>query len=544
MHAHSRQPMSICFSDNQISHLSISLKHFFLHSIHNLNTVNKSQHFVHSKYDISFNKCTPNKQHLYTNTAHKVHKYTNTVYKFPGFHTYSFPKMTRYHPETDFPEAWKILKPFMLSDDALVTIRNSMTRELLNGLGKDTHSRSSIPSWLSYVQQLPSGDERGRFLALEMWPSNCRIMLVKFSSENDIYMSSKCVIIPHTIAASRGTILFNFLAQNIALFVKAKKVEKDNLPMGIAFAFDLNQLSLDVGILIRWTQGYGAQSAIGKNVVQLLRNALDEFKDIKINLNSIVNISTGSLMALAWSCPDCRIGLMVGLVTNAAYVEHVDACERFEEDTKRPLMIVNTDWGNFGSNGHLDFVRTEFDKIIDEQSNNPGMKYYEKCISALNLGELVRLIVVRLIDMGVIFKGASMQSLRIRWKMEMKSILAIESDPPNVYIQAQKVMDKFGIHNCSERDLATLRFICKIVGIRSAKLVAAGLACLINRMSYPRISIAVEGGVYRLYPTYQENLYKYTLMLTDPHNKFEIIASDDSPGVGAALVAGLALSSK
>ncbi|EDW15717.1 uncharacterized protein Dmoj_GI22621 [Drosophila mojavensis] len=454
--------------------------------------------------------------------------------------------MTRYYPENDFPEAWKILKPFMLSDDALITIRNSMTRELLNGLGKDTHSRSSIPSWLSYVQQLPTGDERGRFLALEMWPSNCRIMLVKFSSENDIYMSSKSVIIPHTIAASRGTTLFNFLAHNIATFVRAKKVERDNLPMGIAFAFDLNKLSLDVGILIRWTQGYGAQSAIGKNVVQLLRNALDEFKDVKINLNSIVNISTGSLMALAWSCPECRIGLIVGLTTNAAYVEHVDECERFQEDTKYPLMIVNTDWGNFGSNGHLDFVRTEFDKIIDDESNNPGMKYYDKCISALNLGELVRLIIVRLIDMGVIFKGANMQSIGIRWKMEMKSILAIESDSPNVYTNAQKVMDKFGIYNCNERDLATLRFICKIVGLRSAKLVAAGLACLINRMNYPRISISVDGGVYRLYPTYQENLYKYTLMLTNPHNKFEIIASEDSPGVGAAIVAGLAstLSSK
>ncbi|EDW15715.1 hexokinase type 1 [Drosophila mojavensis] len=447
--------------------------------------------------------------------------------------------MQKYDPETDFPEAWKILKPFMLSEDALITIRNSMTRELLNGLGKDTHSRSSIPSWLSYVQQLPTGDERGRFLALEMWPSNCRIMLVKFSSENDIYMSSKCVIIPHTIAASRGTTLFNFLAQNIAIFVRAKKVEKDNLPMGIAFAFDLNQLSLDVGILIRWTQGYGAQSAIGKNVVQLLRNALDEYEDVKINLNSIVNISTGSLMALAWSCSDCKMGLIVGLVTNAAYVERAEACERMEEESKQPLMIVNTDWGNFGSNGHLDFVRTEFDKIIDANSNNPGMKYFEKCISTLNLGELVRLIVVRLIDMGVIFKGVSMAYIGIEWKMEMKSIVDIESDPPNVYTQAQKVMDKFGIHNCNERDLATLRFICKIVGIRSAKLVAAGLACLINRMNYPKIKIAVDGGVYRLYPTYQESLNKYTLLLTDPQNKFELINSDDSPGVGAAIVAGL-----
>ncbi|EDW66940.1 hexokinase type 1 [Drosophila virilis] len=447
-----------------------------------------------------------------------------------------------YDPETDFPEAWKLCKPFMLTDDHLLSIRNSMTRELLNGLGRDTHDRSSIPCYLSYVQHLPTGRERGRFLALEMWPTNCRIMLVKFGSEKDIYMSSKCVIVPHTIAASRGTTLFNFLAQNIAVFVREKKVEKDNLPMGIAFAFALNKLSLDVGILVSWTKGYGAQGAVGKNVVQLLRNALDEYKDISINLNSIINIAAGSLMALSWSQTNCKMGLIIGTVTNAAYVEQSVECEMYEGDASVPLMIINTEWNNFGSNGHLDFIRTEFDKIVDAESNNPGKRYYEKCISTLYLGELVRLIIVRLMNMGVIFREHNLDYMGIQWKMEMKSIMAIDSDPPDVYVKAQEVMDKFRMRNCQERDLATLRFICQTVSTRSAKLVAAGVACLINRMNYANISIAVDGGIYRLYPRYQEVLNKHAAALINPDLKFEITIAQDSPGVGAAIVAGLASS--
>ncbi|XP_023172107.1 hexokinase type 1-like [Drosophila hydei] len=446
----------------------------------------------------------------------------------------------QFDPEEDFPEAWKLLKPFMLSDETLVTLRNSMSRELLKGLARDTHDQSSVPCLLSYVQQLPTSHERGRFLALEMWPTNCRIMLVKFGSEKDIYMSSKCVIVPHTVAASRGTTLFNFLAYNIAVFVRDKKVEKDNLPMGIAFAFELNKLSLDVGILLRWTKGYGAQGAVGKDVVQLLRNALDEYKDIHINLNSIVNIAIGALMAVSWSHPNCRMGLIVGTNTNAAYVEKTESCELYDGDPSIPIMIINTGWGNFGGNGHLELIRNEFDKLVDSVSSVPGTKFYEKCISTLYMGELVRLIVVRLMNMGVIFKGASMDYFGIQWKMEMKSIMAIESDPPNVYTSAQAVMEKFRIRNCSQRDLATLRFICKTVSLRSAQLVAVGVACLINRMNSPNISIAVEGGVYRLYPSYQMNLNKYALMLTNPQNKFEFIIAEDSPGVGAAIVAGLA----
>jgi len=165
--------------------------------------------------------------------------------------------------------------------------------------------------------------------------------------------------VPHTVAGARGTQLFDFLAANIAIFVKEKKVEKDNLPMGIAFAFALNKLALDVGILVAWTKGYGANGAVGKDVVQLLRNSLAQHKDISVNLTGIVNIAAGSLMALAWSQTDCKIGLIIGTGTNAAYVEQSTECELYEGRADLPLMIINTEWGRFGGNGHMDFIRNE-----------------------------------------------------------------------------------------------------------------------------------------------------------------------------------------
>ncbi|KAL7730652.1 hypothetical protein ACLKA6_003429 [Drosophila palustris] len=446
------------------------------------------------------------------------------------------------NPETDFPEAYKLCKLFNLTQDNLMSVRNSITKEIIAGLGSETHGRSSIPCFLSYVQNVPTGRERGRFLALEMWPTNCRIMLVKFGSEKDVYMSSKCVIVPHTVAGARGTQLFDFLANNIAIFVKEKKVEKENLPLGIAFAFALNKLALDVGILVAWTKGYGAKGAVGKDVVQLLRIALARHKDILVHLAGIINISAGSLMAVAWSQPTCKVGLIIGTATNAAYVEQSTECELYEGPADLPLMIINTEWGRFGSNGHLDFLRNEFDKLVDADSTNPGQKYYEKCISTLYLGELVRLIIVRLMDQGAMFKGYSKDWIGIHWKMEMKSLIAVVSEPPGVYVKAQEVLDKFKLRNCEERDLAMLKYICQTVTDRSAKLVAAGLAALINRMNYHQISVAVDGGIYRLFPRYQQVLNQTTTQLTSPMNSFEIIIAEDSPGVGAAIMAGLAVS--
>lgn len=40
--------------------------------------------------------------------------------------------------------------------------------------------------------------------------------------------------------------------------------------------------------------------------------------------------------------------------------------------TNKGHMLINTEWGAFGDNGALDFIRTAYDREIDEHSINPG----------------------------------------------------------------------------------------------------------------------------------------------------------------------------
>lgn len=37
-------------------------------------------------------------------------------------------------------------------------------------------------------------------------------------------------------------------------------------------------------------------------------------------------------------------------------------------------MIINTEWGAFGEDGELDFIRTDIDRELDSISLNPGMQ--------------------------------------------------------------------------------------------------------------------------------------------------------------------------
>ena len=44
-------------------------------------------------------------------------------------------------------------------------------------------------------------------------------------------------------------------------------------------------------------------------------------------------------------------------------------------------MVINTEWGAFGDNDELDFIKTKWDNAVDNNSVNPGKQTFEKMIS-------------------------------------------------------------------------------------------------------------------------------------------------------------------
>lgn len=73
---------------------------------------------------------------------------------------------------------------------------------------------------------------------------------------------------------SSQEILFDFIADSVAKFIKDRKITK-KLPLGFTFSFPVKQDSLVSGKLIRWTKDFKATGAEGEDVVQLLKAAFD-----------------------------------------------------------------------------------------------------------------------------------------------------------------------------------------------------------------------------------------------------------------------------
>lgn len=102
----------------------------------------------------------------------------------------------------------------------------------------------------------------------------------------------------------------------------------------------------------------------------------------------------------------------------ACYLEDVAHVKTFIHDeitaSRPPRVIVNTEWGAFGDNGVLDPWRTRYDRVLDRSSRNPGKQIFEKMVSGMYLGEIVRLIMLDAVEKKILFQKEPKAAKQLR----------------------------------------------------------------------------------------------------------------------------------
>ncbi|KAI8121832.1 Hexokinase-1 [Lucilia cuprina] len=437
----------------------------------------------------------------------------------------------------------EICKPLVLDDETLRKVKDLFLNDIKMGLCKATNPQATVKCWVTYVQSLPTGCETGKFLALDLGGTNFRVLCIHLEGQTNFRMDFEVYAIPEKLLVGPGRDLFDHIAECLAKFVKTLGAQEDEvLPMGFTFSFPLKQTGLIKGELVAWTKGFNCPGVVGRDVVELLREALDRRGDIKVGITAILNDTTGTLMSCAWKNPNCKIGLIVGTGSNACYLEQIKNIDTFEPEPNNrvPTMIINCEWGAFGDKGCLEFVRTKYDRQIDETTHNRGRQIFEKMLSGMYLGELVRLIMLDCCKAGALFKGNESEQLRKGDSFKTKYISQIEEENRGTYVIAREILEILGYKSPTDGDCENVRYICECISRRSAHLVAANLACLIDRIGDPYVVVGIDGSVYRFHPHYHNLLTQKIKCLARPEHKFDLMLSEDGSGRGAALVAAVA----
>ncbi|NWY75049.1 HXK3 protein, partial [Erithacus rubecula] len=435
----------------------------------------------------------------------------------------------------------EVLAPLRLSRADLENVQALMRQEMDRGLCKETNPTASVRMLPTYVTHTPDGTERGDFLALDLGGTNFRVLVVRVTEEG-ITMASEIYIIPATIMQGTGEALFDHILDCIIDFQMKQNLVTQILPLGFTFSFPCQQVGLDKALLLTWTKGFNASGCVGKDVVQLLRDAAKRKQHLGMQVVALVNDTVGTMMACGYDDPKCEIGLIVGTGTNACYMEEMRNVGTVDGDQGR--MCINMEWGAFGDNGCLDHLFTHFDRVVDETTINPGKQRFEKLISGMYLGEIVRQILMVMVEKQLLFKGRPCPKLQTRNIFPTKFLSTIELSNGLALRQIRAILNELEL-DASFEDSVLMREVCQAVSLRAAQLCAAGLAAVVEKMRENRgldqlsVTIGVDGTLYKLHPCFSDNLKK-TLKDLAPNCNVTFLLSEDGSGKGAALVAAVA----
>ncbi|EDL92986.1 hexokinase 1, isoform CRA_g [Rattus norvegicus] len=431
------------------------------------------------------------------------------------------------------------LAHFRLSKQTLMEVKKRLRTEMEMGLRKETNSKATVKMLPSFVRSIPDGTEHGDFLALDLGGTNFRVLLVKIRSgkKRTVEMHNKIYSIPLEIMQGTGDELFDHIVSCISDFLDYMGIKGPRMPLGFTFSFPCHQTNLDCGILISWTKGFKATDCEGHDVASLLRDAVKRREEFDLDVVAVVNDTVGTMMTCAYEEPTCEIGLIVGTGTNACYMEEMKNVEMVEGNQGQ--MCINMEWGAFGDNGCLDDIRTDFDKVVDEYSLNSGKQRFEKMISGMYLGEIVRNILIDFTKKGFLFRGQISEPLKTRGIFETKFLSQIESDRLAL-LQVRAILQQLGLNSTCD-DSILVKTVCGVVSKRAAQLCGAGMAAVVEKIRENRgldhlnVTVGVDGTLYKLHPHFSRIMHQ-TVKELSPKCTVSFLLSEDGSGKGAALI--------
>ncbi|GMK58161.1 hypothetical protein CspeluHIS016_0501930 [Cutaneotrichosporon spelunceum] len=471
-----------------------------------------------------------------------------------------------YHTRTqdelhDFPHPEKkTMTDHLRKYEALLTLSAPRMRKIVSAF-EDTLDKGLekygevVPMIPTYVFGWPTGNEKGEFLAVDLGGTNLRVCLVTLEGHGKFEVTQTKYRLTEEQKQEDGEKLqvscFDFCAECLHSFISdnlGRDENAEHLPLGFTFSYPCAQKRIDHGELIRWTKGFGAPGVEGHDVGALFAKSLKKF-NVRATLTALINDTTGTLIASNYVDRNTRIACIFGTGCNAAYMETAGDIPKIA-DMGLPAdqdMAINCEWGAFDSFEHQHLPRTKYDIIIDESSNKVGEQAFEKMIAGLYLGEIFRLIICELIDQGDLFLGQNTYKLEKAFAFDTAFLSLMESDPTDELLMSIGIFNHFfGVETTIE-ERKFFRDLARLIGTRSARLSACGIAAIVSKKGYLEngCSVGADGSLYSKYPGFAQRLQDALVdIFGEAGKKITTHAAEDGSGVGSAIIAAMTVKRK
>ena len=421
----------------------------------------------------------------------------------------------------------EVLSEFAATPEFIREVAANFRQDLQIGL-RDPKS-SSMRMLKSYVG-LPTGKEKGEFLALDFGGTNVRVLRIKLEGEGRYEVTKRVgepLVVPgkYDYIGKNSTVdqMFGFLARLIDEAIDGDHSTKFYL--GHTFSFPSSQDDLNNAKLIIWTKEFATPGVEGEVVNDLLLDALKKRGIENVIPVAVINDTVAVLLSAAYKQADVYTGSIYATGHNTCYLEgSIHDPKGFGTGG----MILNLECGNF-----MKLTPNRFDTELDQKSEKPGEQRFEKMVSGRYMGELFSMAVAELLE----DKKFDFTSI------DMSGIVADES--PQLTKAAKIIAEKIG-RELELADVARIRELAAAIIIRSARLVTASYVGIVWQRSgngeIQKQHVAVDGSVYEKMPLVKENINRaLSELLGEDAAKVDTILDNGGSGLGAAIAAAMAV---
>lgn len=423
----------------------------------------------------------------------------------------------------DKAKVQKLIQEFSFSQQELEQTAANFQKDIEVGLVDI--SKSTMRLLKSYVG-LPTGQEKGDFMALDFGGTNVRALRIRLLGEGKFEVLSK-VAKPLYVPGqydfigpdAAATDLFDFIAGIIDEALDGDHTTPYKL--GHTFSFPSSQTNLNNARLIIWTKEFATKGVEGEVVNDLLLQALQRRGVGNVEPVAVINDTVAVLLAAAYKQPDTYVGSIYATGHNTCYLEpHVAG-----ED--KP-MILNMECGGFS---HLKTNR--LDDLLDKNSEKPGEQRLEKMVSGRYMGVLFGMALGEAFGdkTGYGFSSIDMSNIIFDQSVDKEKVCALIQEKAHQKITPDEAE-------------AVQQLVAAIIR-RSARLVTSTYVGIVRHLAangkIQKQHIAVDGSVYEKMPLVQDEM-RATLkaLLPQDYENVDTMLENGGSGLGAAIAAAMA----
>lgn len=460
-----------------------------------------------------------------------------------------------------------IVNQFAISEEFLLKATKEFTKSMEAGLSNAASKREYMPMIPTFVTDIPTGKEKGIFLAADLGGTNFRVCSVNLNGDHTHELKQSKYSIPLDLMKnSTADSLFSYLAKKIETFLKENHDDlesTEHLKLGFTFSFPINQTALDKGTLIRWTKGFDLPDCVGKDVVELLQSNID-LLGCKVKVVALANDTVGTLLSRAYfnnpaeSNSNTIVGAIFGTGTNGAYFETLDNIPKLDSSNVPKGahgMVINTEWGSFDNTLKV-LPATKYDEIVDSETANKGFHLFEKRISGMFMGEILRVCLMDLFKRDLIFvdlyksRGGSLpHRLTQEWLLSSEVLSYLQIDDSTDLKMSELILENILRLPTTKEERIVIQKLTQAIAHRAAYLSAIPIAAILERVKGQYadddkdFEFGCDGSVVEFYPGFQAAILE-ALDIINPlkgeSKKVHLKIAKDGSGVGAALCASTA----